>query len=100
MMSAPPAGGKPTIQRTGRIGEAWAHALRESAGSAAALAAKCKNCLRWGSFMATTPLQLSRKDITSQHGNRPPQCNISIRLLSAAGHQATKERCRELVRFA
>jgi hypothetical protein len=35
--------------------------------------------------MATTPFQPSRKDSISQHGNRPPQRNISTRPWSAVG---------------
>ena len=31
--------------------------------------------------MATTPSQPLRKGSTSQHGNRPAQCNISTRLM-------------------
>src|SRR5215831_14553311 len=38
------------------------------AGSAAAPAARCRNCLRWGSFMATTPLSPFSKDRASQYG--------------------------------
>src|SRR5689334_1159447 len=40
---------------TGRDGYACAPATRNDAGSAAAPAARCRNCLRWGSF--TTPSQ-------------------------------------------
>src|SRR5439155_22081032 len=29
--------------------------MREAAGSAAAPAARCRNCLRWGSFMLSLP---------------------------------------------
>src|SRR5262245_42987940 len=36
-----------------RVGWACAQAMRETAGSAAAPAARCRNCLRWGSFMAS-----------------------------------------------
>src|SRR5262249_35207285 len=42
-----------------------ARAIRDIAGNATAPAARCRNCLRWGSFMVTTPLQSSWKDSTS-----------------------------------
>src|SRR5262245_32632984 len=38
--------------------------MREMAGSAAAPAARCKNCLRWGSFILNLPLA-SHHSITS-----------------------------------
>src|SRR5262249_15362364 len=39
--------------RTSRDGYACARAVRGPAASAAAPVARCKNCLRWGSFMAS-----------------------------------------------
>src|SRR5258707_11294 len=36
--------------RTGRVGYACAIAIRDTAGSAAAPAASCRNRLRWGEF--------------------------------------------------
>ena len=39
--------------------------------------------------MATTPPQLSRKDSTSQHGNRPPRCNNVDPANAATGHKET-----------
>src|ERR1017187_10234050 len=50
-MSAELPAGKPTNKRTGRVGYVCAHASRETAGSIAAPAAKCRNWRR-GSFMA------------------------------------------------
>src|SRR6516164_11185845 len=60
-MSVAPAGPTGTIKRTGRDGYACAHAIRETAGSAAAPAARCRNCRR-GSFILNLP---SRHSITS-----------------------------------
>ena len=37
----------------------YARAIRGKAGSAAAPAARCKNCLRWGSFVMMSPSQAS-----------------------------------------
>src|SRR5713101_2554201 len=51
-VSAPPPGGNPMIQRSGRDGYACALAIRDRAGRAAAPAARCRNCRR-GSFMAS-----------------------------------------------
>src|SRR5215470_10737367 len=53
-MSAPPPGGKPTTMRTGRDGYACAHAKRDTAGSAAAPAARCRK-FRRGSFISILP---------------------------------------------
>src|SRR5262245_65611967 len=53
-MSTPPPAGKPTIKRTGRVGYACAHAIRDRAGSAAAPAARCRN-VRRGSFISIPP---------------------------------------------
>jgi hypothetical protein len=40
-----------------------------------------------GKFHDDDPPQPFRgEDSTSQHGNRPPQCNISTRLMPAWGH--------------
>src|SRR5262249_43828031 len=55
-MSVPPPGAYPTMMRTGRDGYACAQAIGDAAGSAAAPAARCRNCLRWGSFILTLPL--------------------------------------------
>src|SRR5262245_59919239 len=41
-----------------------ARATRDTAGSAAAPAARCRNCLRWGSFILNRPLG-SHHSITS-----------------------------------
>src|SRR5262245_43057080 len=49
----PPAANGTTIV-TGRVGKACAHATRETAGSAAAPAARCRNCRR-GSFTLNPP---------------------------------------------
>src|SRR5262249_50331171 len=61
-VSAPPPGGNPMIQRTDRDGYACALAMRGTASSAAAPAARCRNCLRRGSFILNLP---SRHSITS-----------------------------------
>src|SRR5262249_38003148 len=50
--SVSPAGANGTITRTGRVGYACAQPMRDTAGSAAAPAARCKNARR-GSFMAS-----------------------------------------------
>src|SRR5262245_37391673 len=50
------------MMRTGREGYACASAKRETAGNAAAPAARCRNCLRWGSFILNLP---SHHSITS-----------------------------------
>src|SRR5262245_56665579 len=55
MMSVPPPGGAPTTKRTGRVGYACAQAMRDKVGSAAAPAAICRMCLRWGSFISIPP---------------------------------------------
>src|SRR5215510_11703237 len=55
--SIPPPGGNPTKSRTTRTGQACARATRGRTGSAAVPAAKCRNCLRWGSFMSPIRLQ-------------------------------------------
>src|SRR5262245_10399366 len=55
VMSVAPAEPKGTTSRTGRDGYASAHAKRETDGSAAAPAARCRNCLRWGSFSLEPP---------------------------------------------
>src|SRR5262249_5535963 len=60
-MSGPLPGTMPMIKRTGRSGYACALANRDTAGSAAAPAARCKN-VRRGSFMLNLP---SRHSITS-----------------------------------
>src|SRR5262245_25403984 len=60
VVSAPPPGGNPTIRRTGRDGYACALADPDTIGSAAAPAVRCRNCLRWGSF-----IKLSLKFIAS-----------------------------------
>src|SRR5262245_58427588 len=51
-MSLGPPAAKETIQCTGRDGYTSAHATCDTAGSAAAPTARCRNCLR-GSFMAS-----------------------------------------------
>src|SRR5262249_8374764 len=53
-ISVPPPGAYPTITRTGREGYACARAVRETAGSAAAPAARCRNRRR-GSFISIPP---------------------------------------------
>src|SRR5262249_36570896 len=53
--SVPPPAGNGTIIVTGRVGYACADAIRDTAVSAAAHAAKCRNCLRWGSFILNPP---------------------------------------------
>src|SRR5262249_21793573 len=57
---APPAGNG-TILVTGRAGQACAHAMRRTAGSAAAPAATCKNARR-GSFMFEPPSRVTSLD--------------------------------------
>src|SRR5215475_2229755 len=64
VVSAPPPGGNPTNRRTGRDGYACALADPDTIGSAAAPAARCRNCLRWGSFILHLPLA-SHYSITS-----------------------------------
>src|SRR4029453_14890873 len=54
VVSAPPPGGNPTIRRTGRDGYACALADPNTIGSAAAPAARCKNCRR-GKFISIPP---------------------------------------------
>src|SRR5262245_24394048 len=53
--SPPPPGAKPTTKRTGRVGYACALAIRDTVGSAAAPAARCRN-VRRGSFNSTSHL--------------------------------------------
>src|SRR5262245_64090937 len=53
--SIPPPGGNPTKSRTTRAGQGCARATRGRTGSAAAPAANCRNCLRWGSFIVADP---------------------------------------------
>src|SRR6266478_10131077 len=50
-MSPALPGAKPKTMRTGFDGYACAQPWPERAGSAAAPAARCRNCLRWGSFI-------------------------------------------------
>src|SRR5262245_42389785 len=52
-MSLGPPAAKETIQCTGRDGYVCADATRRAAGNAAAPAARCRSCLRWGSFMSS-----------------------------------------------
>src|SRR6516165_10830958 len=59
--SAGPPAAKPTMMRTGRVGYACAHATRDTAGSAAAPAARRKN-FRRGSFMLNPPSLVSLFD--------------------------------------
>src|SRR5262245_52450043 len=53
-MSVGPPAAKGATTRTGRVGYACAFAIRDTAGSAAAPAARCRNCRR-GSFMTLPP---------------------------------------------
>src|SRR5262245_31777822 len=55
VVSAPPPGGNPTIRRTGHDGYACALADPDTIGSAAAPAARCRKCLRWGCFISDLP---------------------------------------------
>jgi hypothetical protein len=50
------------MQRIGRLGHDCARAIRDTAGSAAALAARCRNRLRWGSFIADLPVPAASLD--------------------------------------
>src|SRR5215469_1713311 len=50
------------MMRTGRVGKACAHTKRDTAGNAAAPAARCRNRRRWGSFILNLP---SHHSITS-----------------------------------
>src|SRR5262245_48868633 len=72
-MSAAPPGGHPTTMRTGRDGYVCAHDLSDTPGSAAAPAARCRNCLRWGSFMALASREANCKHRTlpqlARHGH-------------------------------
>src|SRR5262245_36309481 len=61
MMSIWPPGGNGTIMRTGRDGKVCSHAIRDTAGSAAAPAARCRNCRR-GSFIFEPPSQFTSLD--------------------------------------
>src|SRR5262249_35565797 len=54
--SVSPPGGNGTIIVIGRHGYACAKAKRDATGSAAAPAARCRNCLRWGSFIMNLPI--------------------------------------------
>src|SRR5262245_22158808 len=58
----PPAAYGTSI-RTGRVGYACAIAKRETAGSAAQPAVRCKNCLRLG-FIIYLPMDQSRHELT------------------------------------
>src|SRR5215203_4454563 len=55
-MSVLPPGAKGTTIRTGRDGYVCAKAKNEVTGIAAAPAARCNNCLRWGSFIDCSQL--------------------------------------------
>ena len=55
MMSTAPPGANPTMMRTGLAGYVCALAMRDTAVSAAAPVVRCRNCLRWGSFMMVAP---------------------------------------------
>src|SRR5262245_4042895 len=50
--------------------------MRETAGSAAAPAARCRNCLRWGSFITSPSDNLLRFDARSLD-DRPPLLDLS-----------------------
>src|SRR6516165_12369765 len=52
--SKPPPGGNGTTSRIGRVGYACACAVRDTAEDAAAVATRCRNCLRWGSFIGSS----------------------------------------------
>src|SRR5262245_63198135 len=54
-MSVAPPAAKGTMMRTGRAGYACAQAKRDTVGSAAAPAARCRKYLRWGSFISDLP---------------------------------------------
>src|SRR6266702_5520560 len=58
--SVGPPGANGTTMRTGRVGQACDHAIRDTAGSAAAPAARCKN-FRRGSFIMCLPAGSARK---------------------------------------
>src|SRR5262245_11477055 len=60
-ISVPPPGAYPTITRTGREGYACARAVRDTAGRAAAPAARCRNRRR-GSFISIPPSLVSLFD--------------------------------------
>src|SRR5262249_22403986 len=60
-VSNAPPGGNGTTSRIGRVGYACAQAMRETAGSAAAPAARCKN-LRRGSFILNPPSRFTSLD--------------------------------------
>src|SRR5262245_33932372 len=62
VISVVPPGAKPTIRRAGLDGYTCAHAMRDTAGSAAAPAAKWRNCLRWGSFILHLPSRFTSFD--------------------------------------
>src|SRR5262249_55806835 len=81
-MSVVPAGPNGTIMRTGRLGYACALAARDTTGSAAPPAVRCKNCLRWGRFIAslsenvggTTLLRLDARRLD----DRPPSLGLGL----------------------
>ena len=89
MSGAPPAG-TPTIKCTGRVGYVCALAMRETAGRAAAPAARCRNDLR-GSF---------RFAIASPQGQRPRRVEYSVMMdetfLPADGMFAARRNDRKL----
>src|SRR5262245_56160362 len=77
VMSPAPAGAIGTIRRTGRVGESCAFAIRDIAGSAAALAARWRK-FRRGSFILNLPLvSLFDHLVSAQEerlGNGQPDC--------------------------
>ena len=53
---------KPTMIRTGFDGRSCARAIRDTDGSTAAPAARCRNCLRWGRFNFAPPSRFTSLD--------------------------------------
>src|SRR5262249_45633778 len=87
---ATPPAANPTMIRTGREGYACALAIRDTAGRAAAPTARCRNCLRWGSFMAILPeiwslWSLFRLDVGRPDHLGPFFCGIGHKLPKSGG---------------
>src|SRR5712691_623043 len=71
-MSVGPPGVKPTLTRTGRVGEPCDHPRRDAAGSAAAPAASCRNRRRPG-FMMVPAIGLAARSGLERGGQDSPQ---------------------------
>src|SRR6266542_3554843 len=84
MMSVAPPGENPTMTRTGRVGYVCALAIRDTAESAAAPAARCRK-FRRGSFIMLLPSNAKREpDLFSLDvrglEDRPPFFDLGLLL--------------------